>query len=92
MAFPKHTPPERRRIFHDEEEYYDVVNRFCLMLEHATMGRMSKHNYTIEAMRSEIDAANSKFYYDLVKSDIMDIIDNDGDMDEIKKYLNELID
>ena len=92
MSYPIHTPPERRRIFHTEEEYQDVVERFCLMLEHATMGRMSRHNYTIEAMRSEIDDANSKFYYDLVKSDIMDIINNDGDMDEIKKYLNELTD
>ncbi len=37
-------------------DFKDLIDRFGKVLDHATGGRMSKANYTVEAMCSEIDA------------------------------------
>lgn len=36
-------------------DFKDLIDRFSKVLDHATGGRMSKANYTVEAMCSEID-------------------------------------
>lgn len=46
-------------------DFKDLIDRFSKVLDHATGGRMSKANYTVEAMCSEIDA----HYADALKED-----------------------
>lgn len=38
-----------------KEEVSELVYRFACLLEHATGGKMSKTNYTLEAMKSVVD-------------------------------------
>ncbi|NDV63901.1 hypothetical protein [Bacteroides sp. 224] len=72
------------------KEYDEMETRFCLILDHASMGNMSKPNYTVEAMKSVIDDAQQKHFYELFKSDIETILNAGGTIDDVKKYINDL--
>ena len=72
------------------KEYDEMETRFCLILDHASMGNMSKPNYTVEAMKSVIDDAQQKHFYELFKSDIETILNAGGTIDDVKEYINQL--
>jgi hypothetical protein len=71
------------------EEYDEMEDRFCLILDHASMGNMSKSNYTVEAMKSVIDDAQQKHFYSFIKSDLEAILNDSGTIDDIKEYINQ---
>lgn len=48
---------ERTLGGYTEEQIADLESRFSEVLMHATNGRMSRTNYTFDAMRAEIDDA-----------------------------------
>ena len=73
------------------KEYDEMEERFCLILDHATMGNMSKSNYTVEAMKSVIDDAQQKHFYSFIKSDLESLINAGGTIDDIKEYINNLL-
>lgn len=52
-VYPEGATPED--IQNELIDFKDLIDRFSKVLDHATGGRMSKANYTVEAMCSEID-------------------------------------
>jgi hypothetical protein len=71
------------------KEYDEMENRFCLILDHASMGNMSESNYTAEAMKSVIDDAQQKHFYSFIESDLKALLNGGGTIDAIKEYLNQ---
>ncbi len=68
----------------------EMEERFCLVLEHATMGSMSRSNYDLETMKSVIDDAQQNHYYGVVKSDLEQLIKDGGTIDDLKEYIKRL--
>jgi len=52
-VYPEGAKPED--IQNELIDFKDLIDRFSKVLFHSTGGRMSKSNYTVEAMCSEID-------------------------------------
>ncbi len=78
------------------KDYDRMEYDYSCVLCHATDSKMSKTNYLLKDIYSQIDDAQAKIHYDIVKSDIEDILKQKGltdygRVDEIKKYLKELI-
>ena len=71
-------------------DYEEMENRFCLILEHATLSAMSRSNYDLETMKSVIDDAQQRHYYGVVKSDLEQIIKDGGTMEDVKDYIKSL--
>ena len=69
----------------------EIEERFCLILEHATLGSMSRSNYDLETMKSVIDDAQQNHYYGVVKSDLEQLIKDGGTMEDVKDYINSLV-
>lgn len=65
---------------------WDYIQVLC----HATDSRMSKPNYDIQTIKCEIDDAQERIHYGIIKSDIKDIIDDNGSIEDIKNYLKLL--
>lgn len=70
--------------------FEEMEERFCLVLEHATLGSMSRSNYDLETMKSVIDDAQQKHYYGVVKSDLEQLIKDGGTMEDVKDYIKVL--
>jgi len=51
---------------------------------------MSKPNYDVTTIYSEIDDAQSNSYYSIVKDDLSGLINYGGTIEDVKKYLNGL--
>ena len=73
---------EKERLEHD----------YACVLDHATGGRMSKTNYYLNDIYSEINKAQQENIQGLIRDDIYSIIEdtnnNKDTLDEIKKYLS----
>ena len=67
-----------------------MEERFCLVLEHATLGAMSRSNYDLETMKSVIDDAQQNHYYGVVKSDLEQLIKDGGTIEDLKDYIKGL--
>jgi len=72
------------------KDYNRLESDYSSVLCHATNSRMSYTNYNIETICSEIDSAKSEEYYDIVKSDILEMIEAGATMEEIKNYVEDL--
>lgn len=68
----------------------EMEERFCLVLEHATLGSMSRSNYDLETMKSVIDDAQQNHYYGVVKSDLELLIKDGGTIEDLKDYIKRL--
>ena len=75
----------------DTSSNEEIEERFCLILEHATLGSMSRSNYDLETMKSVIDDAQQNHYYGVVKSDLEQLIKDGGTMEDVKDYINSLV-
>ena len=51
------------------KEYGEMESRFCLLLDHVSMGNMSKSNYTLEAIKAVVDDVQQNHFYSMIKSD-----------------------
>ncbi len=72
------------------KDYERLEYDYSCTLCHATLGRMSKSGYDLKDIYSEIDNAQEKFHYDIIKSDINDIIKEGGTIEDVKEYVNGL--
>lgn len=84
-----------RSILWKIEDYDRISHDYACVLDQATCSAMSKTNYLLPDIYTQIDQAQSKLHYGIVKSDITDIIQdrdmtNQGKLEEIKKYLDNL--
>lgn len=72
-------------------EYYDEMeDRFIKVLDCATLGNMSKSNYTLDIMLAEINDKQQEFHYGIVKDDIQQLINDKGTMEDVQDYINNL--
>ena len=53
---------EIKELKKDQQDYFEMANRFSIILQDVTNNRMSKPNYTIEAMRECIADTNEESY------------------------------
>ncbi len=60
------------------------------VLDHATYGRMSKTNYLRSEIYTQIEQAQSDLHWGIIKSDLQELIDQGGTMEDIQKYINDL--
>ena len=72
------------------KDYERLEHDYCSVLCHATNNTLSRSNYQLSTIYSVIDQKQSEFYYSIVKDDILDIINNDGNIEDIKDYLKNL--
>ncbi len=85
------TPEERIKELEQYLQYYeDMEDRFTDFLCEATGDRMSKSNYELHAMLTELNKYQEELHYGIVKDDILMIIEKGCGIDEIKEYLNKL--
>jgi hypothetical protein len=78
------------RFFWKIKDYDRLEWDYCSVLCHATNDRMSKPNYDVTTIYSEIDDAKSNSYYSIVKDDLSGLINYGGTIEDVKKYLNGL--
>ena len=79
-----------RRFLWKLKDYDRLEWDYCNVLCHATNSRMSKPNYDLTTIYSEIDDAQSDCYYSIVRDDINDLIKNGGTIEDVKEYVNGL--
>lgn len=77
------------------KDYERISYDYACVLCHSTCNRMSKTNYKRDDIYSEIDDAQSSFWYGVIKSDIEVILNNKkltdtGKINQIKKYLKTI--
>lgn len=72
------------------KDYDRIEYDYGCVLDHATLSRMSKTNYQLPIIYSVIDDAQRENHYDTVKSDLLEIINSGGSIDDVKEYLNDL--
>jgi len=72
------------------KDYDRIVHDYCCVLDHVTNSRMSKPNYDLTTIYSEIDDAQATSYYGIVRDDLTELIEKGAKMSEIKKYINGL--
>lgn len=80
-----------KEIIFKIKDYDRLEYDYCCMLCHATDSRMSKSNYDQQVIRAEIDDAQSRIYYKVVKEDILNILNDGGTIEDVKDYLDRLI-
>ena len=81
-------PTQKERLIF----YEDMEERFILFLDDATGSRMSKSNYELHAMLTELHDYQEELHYSIVKDDINDIINKGKDNEEILKNIKKYID
>jgi len=73
-------------------KFYDQLESdYCDLLCHVTNGSMSKVGYDFQTICSVIDEEQEKIYYQIVKDDILDIINTGGTIEDVKEYVEKLI-
>lgn len=72
------------------KDYDRIAYDYGCVLDHATCGRMSKTNYDLKTIYSVIDNAQKDMHYEIIKSDLMGMIDNGADINEIWQYALDL--
>lgn len=68
------------------KDYDRIQYDYSNILMHVTDNRMSKTNYERTAIYSEIDKVHEGVL-DFYRLEILELIDTDGTIEEIKKYL-----
>ena len=71
------------------KNYDRLESDYTNVLMYVTDNTLSKSNYILNDVKSVIDSELDKYYNDIFKSDIQDIIDNDGFMSDIQEYIND---
>jgi len=74
------------------KDYDRLEYDYSCVLDHATCSEMSKTYYDKTTIYAVIDSKQEQFYYSIVKSDILEIIANKGDIEDIYEYVNNLTD
>lgn len=76
------------------KDYDRLQYDYIRVLEHATLGNMSKSNYDVETILKVIDDQQYKYCGEMIKSDIKDILNESitasESIIEIEDYLNKL--
>jgi hypothetical protein len=79
-----------KRTLWKVKDYDRLEHDYCCVLDHATNSRMSKPNYELNTIYSEIDDSQMQNYYGVVRDDINMLIEKGADITEIKEYINNL--
>lgn len=78
------------RLFWKIKDYDRLESDYCSVLCHATNSKMSKPNYNLTTIYSEIDEAQGMAHYGIVKDDLNDLFENGGTIEDVKEYVNGL--
>lgn len=70
--------------------YQDLEYRFSTFLCHATGSRMSYTHYDSITMQNECDVFQAEHHFSIVKSDILNLIENGAVIEDIKEYVEQL--
>jgi hypothetical protein len=79
-----------KRILWKIKDYDRLEYDYCCVLCHATNDRMSESSYELSVIYSEIDDAQRDNHYSVIKDDLNMLIDGGCDVDDIRKYINDL--
>ena len=78
------------RWFWKIKDYDRIEYDYGCVLDNATMSKMSKTNYELNTIYAVINDTQQEFYYGIIKSDILELIEKGATIDEIKDYANGL--
>lgn len=85
-----HLPYILRRTIHKLKDYDRLEYDYSCVLNHATCGRMSNTNYDKQAICATISDTQAELHFGIVKSDIVEMIEKGGAIDDIREYVNSL--
>lgn len=72
------------------QDYERLAYDYSRILCHTTQNKMSKINYDVDIIYPIIDETQQEFYYSIIKDELLEIIKNNGTINDIKKYVEGL--